>query len=185
MNSPSPSPSASPAPSPRTKALWKLNGISPTTVPHSRPTSSSPSVTYIPPLIDGACGTTPNTRRPFAQQLQHEISQAARLLPTLIVGAAVARASIFEAAQHVALALLECCILALTIPLWLVLPGVFFAIWLGCCSALILAVSSSLNGGRRARGQIIQTPSPSADGWMMGQENDDEQWFFVGGLGIR
>lgn len=70
------------------------------------------------------------------------------------------------------------------VPLWLALPGALFAVWLGGCGALVMAMSWSLNG-RGARREIIQTPSPAADGWMMGQENDDEQWFFVGGLGMR
>lgn len=178
-------PSQSPDGSPRSNTVWKLNGA------HASPASTSdqrhmlsPSITYIPPLIDGACGTTPSSQRSIAQQLQNDVSQAARLLPSFVHGALTARMDIVEVVQHVGLALLETCMLVSAIPLCLCLPGALYATWLGCCSALVLGMSWSLNG-RGARGDIVRSPSPAADGWMMGQEIDDERWFFVGGLGTR
>lgn len=176
------SPSRSPTGSPRSKALSKLNG-SPSSSSRQRQVPS-PSITYIPPLIDGACGTTPNYQRSIAQQLQNDVSHAARLLPSLLHCAVTTRMDAVEVIQHAALALLETWMLVSAIPLSLALPGALFAAWIGCCSALILGMSWSLNG-RGARRDIIRSPSPAADGWMMGQEIDDERWFFVAGLGTR
>lgn len=143
-----------------------------------------PSIVYIPPLIDGACGTTPNSQRPLFKQLRNELSQAAHLLPKLLHGAVIARMDTVEVIQHVGLALLEGCMLVSAVPLYLALPGAIFAAWLAGCGTLIWAMSWFLNGGG-AQDLVIKSPSPAADGWMMGQENDDEQWFFAAGLGTR
>lgn len=178
----SPSPSPSPTGSPRAQALWKLNGLHKSYSQQKR--TPPPAITFIPPLIDGACGTTPNARRSVLHQLQVEVSQATRFLPKLLWAAATSRTSVFEAVQHVALALIECCVLVSIVPLWLVLPGALFTMWLALCGALIMLMSWSLNANGTP-GELIQTPSPVADGWMMGQENDDEQWLFVGGIGTR
>lgn len=148
--------------------------------------TSSPSITYIPNLIDGAYGTMPHSQRAVLQRLSNDLSSAARLLPALAQAAVVARVNIAEMIQHVGLALLEMYILVSAVPLWLCCPGAVFAAWLGCCSALVMGASWSLNGGRGAtRGFIVRSPSPAADGWMMRQDADDERWFFVGGMGMR
>lgn len=153
-----------------------------------------PSIVYIPPLIDGACGTTPNFSRRSTPlgQLRDELSRAAHLLPQLLHGAAVSSRTLgaVEAIQHVALALVEAAMLAAAVPLWLALPGALFAAWLAGCAALVWAMAWFLNGGGGgggARGdRVVRSPSPAAaHGWMMGQENDDEQWFFAAGLGTR
>lgn len=86
--------------------------------------------------------------------------------------------------QHAGLALFETYMLVFTIPLWLCLPGALFAVWMACCSALILGMGWSLNR-RNARGEVLRSPSPTADGWMIGQEIEDERWFFVAGMGTR
>lgn len=147
---------------------------------------AAPSVTYIPQLIDGACGTMPHSQRSVLQRLRADLSSAARLLPALVQAALVARVSILEMVQHLGLALLEAAMLVSVVPLWLFCPGVVFLLWLGGCSALVMGASWSLNGGRGAtRGRIVRAPSPAADGWLMGQDVDDERWFFVGGMGVR
>lgn len=176
------SPSRSPDGSPRSKALSKLTGTAASTSGQKQ--QAAPSITYIPPLIDGACGTTLNSQRSITQQLQNDVSYSTRLLPALIHGGITAKMNLVEMIQHIGLALLETYMLVSVIPLWLVLPGALFAAWLGCCSALIMGMSWSLNA-HGTRGETIRSPSPAADGWMMGQETDDERWFYVGGMGAR
>ncbi|KAJ4393530.1 hypothetical protein N0V93_002742 [Gnomoniopsis smithogilvyi] len=180
------SPSGSPSTSPKNRSISKFKGPAPPTSNHQEEHRyvGSPNITYIPPLIDGACGTTPNSRRSVVQQLRNDVSLLISLLPSLIHGALISRMNVFEMVQHVGLALLELYMLISAIPLWLTLPGALFAAWVGCCSALIVGMSWSLNG-RGIRGEVIRSPSPAAaDGWMMGQEVDDEQWLFIGGLGM-
>lgn len=162
--------------------------------------TSSPSITYIPQLIDGACGTMPYSQRSVLQRLSTDLSTTIRLLPTFIQAAIVARVRLWEMAQHVVLALLEISILVSVIPLWLCLPGVVFLGWTGCCCALVMGASWSLNGGRGAvaRGVLMRSAPPSetpaAVGLgitrrgAMGHEkggDDDERWFYVGGMGLR
>lgn len=181
------SPSGSPSTSPKNRSISKFKGPTSPISEHQQEHRyvGSPNITYIPPLIDGACGTRPNSRRSVTQQLREDVSQAISLLPSLIHGAFTSRMDISEMIQHICLALLELYMLISAIPLWLTLPGALFAAWVGCCSALVMGMSWSLNG-RGIRGKVIRSPSPTAaDGWMMGQEVDDEQWFFIGGIGMR
>lgn len=188
------SPSGSPSTSPKTRTVSKFKGPTTSTLEQNQQQQQqqrrqrhvgSPSITYIPPLIDGACGTTPYSRRSVIQQLSNDVSQTIGLLPSLLHGAVVSRVDNLEMIQHIGLALLEMYMLMSVIPLWLTLPGALFAAWVGCCSALVVGMTWSLNG-RGLRGEVIRSPSPAAaDGWMMGQEVDDEQWFFMGGMGIR
>lgn len=182
------SPSGSPSTSPKSRALAKLNGTttsSSTLEQRDQKSVGPPTITYIPPLIDGACGTTLNAQRSVIQQLRRNVSHAIGLLPSLVHGAVVARMNGYEMIQHMSLALLEVYILVSAVPLWLALPGALFAAWAGCCSALVMGMSWSLNG-HGLRGEVLRSSSPAAaDGWMMGQEVDDEQWFFIGGMGTR
>lgn len=181
------SPSGSPSTSPKDKSISKFKGPASPPPDHQKEPRyvGSPNITYIPPLIDGACGTTPNSRRSVTRQLRNDVSQVIGLLPSLIHGALMSRVGILELIQHVGLALLELYMFASAIPLWLTLPGALFAAWAGCCGALVIGMSWSLNG-RGIRGGMIRSTSPAAaDGWMMGQEVDDEQWFFIGGIGMR
>lgn len=180
------SPSGSTNSSPKNKTLSRFNGPATSSSDQQRrPLAGSPNITYIPPLIDGACGTTLYSQRSITQRMRNNASQAIRLLPSLVYGAIVARMEIAEMIQHIGLALLEIYMLVSAVPLWLALPGALFTAWVGCCSALIMGMSWSLNG-QGPTGEVIRSPSPAAtDGWMMGQEADDEQWFFIGGLGTR
>lgn len=182
------SPSGSPSTSPKNRATSKFKGPAPSTSDHQQQEPryiGSPNITFIPPLIDGACGTTPNSRRSLIWQLRNDVSQLFGLLPALVHGAIVSRVDTPEMIQQFGLALLEIYMIISAIPLWVTLPGALFAAWVGCCGALVMGMSWSLNG-RGIRGEIIRSPSPAAaDGWMMGQEVDDEQWFFIGGIGMR
>lgn len=90
-----------------------------------------------------------------------------------------------EVVQHAGLALMEMYMLLAMVPLGVMFPGALFMVWMGCCGALVMGMSWSLNGGG-ARGQVLRAACPAAaDGWMMGQEIEDERWIFVGGMGTR
>lgn len=165
--------------------------VSPTTTPHKtklKPavaaTTSSP-VTYIPPLRDGACGTTPRAQQPIWSVVRHEALQMLRMMPTLCWAMLVQRkhASWADAAAmalHTALASLELGILMTAVPLWLILPGVIFALWACVCAGMVAAICWMLNGRERMHQCAI-----GAEGWMMGQETEDEKWMFLGGMGMR
>ncbi|KAK2599743.1 hypothetical protein N8I77_011473 [Diaporthe amygdali] len=77
--------------------------------------------------------------------------------------------------------MVEMCVLTWTVPLWACLTGVLFAAWMGCCMFVIMGMVWMLNG-RRSGGHMIR--STVAGDWMMGQDMEDERWFFVGGMGM-
>ncbi|KAL8359403.1 hypothetical protein RB601_007868 [Gaeumannomyces tritici] len=54
---------------------------------HHPASSPSPPVTYIPPLIDGACGTVPHAQRPPARALEADARTLLWLLPDLALTA--------------------------------------------------------------------------------------------------
>ncbi|EAQ84755.1 hypothetical protein CHGG_08769 [Chaetomium globosum CBS 148.51] len=47
------------------------------------PTPTPTPLTYIPPLLDGASGTTPHAQHPLLTTLHHELTQTLPILPTL------------------------------------------------------------------------------------------------------
>ncbi|KUI69438.1 hypothetical protein VM1G_05366 [Cytospora mali] len=147
-----------------------------------------PSVTYVPPLIDGACRTTVNLQRSVIDQLRNDMSTVILLLPSFIQGVvpsewrSLSRMEIIEIVQHTSLALLEMYMLVWAPPLWLCLPGVFFALWLGCCMVVVMILSRILN--RRVASESTVRSSPAGEGWMMGPDADDERWFFISGMGM-
>jgi hypothetical protein len=144
-----------------------------------------PSVTYIPSLIDGASGTMPNScQRSTVQQMRSDLSNVVGLLPTLLRGAATSEVDTLDLLQHTALALFEIVVIVSVVPLLLSLPGVLAAVWLGCCWVLVVALSWQLNRNG-ANGQVLCAKAPSADGWTIGHDIDDERWFFASGIGTR
>ncbi|KAI3395181.1 hypothetical protein diail_1675 [Diaporthe ilicicola] len=175
------SPLDSPTGSPRSGFSSRLtNGV------HSSAQGQMPlAVTFIPSLIDGACGTLPNPRRSAMERMRGDLSHAIALLPDMLRAAAPRRWSsrreIIEMAQHACLAMIEMCVLTCAVPLWACLPGVLFAAWLGCCISVIMGMVWMLNGRRSGRQMVRST---AAVDWMMGQEMEDEQWFFIGGMGM-
>lgn len=178
------SPLDSPAVSPRGGYSSKLtNGMS-TSSPGQMPLG----VTFIPSLIDGACGTLPSPQRSAMERMRGDMSRALALLPDMIRASmprrwiSISRMEMMEMAQHACLAMLETCFLACIVPLWACLPGLVLAIWMGCCMSVIMGMAWMLNG-RRSAGQMIR--STAAGDWMMGQDMEDERWFFVGGMGMR
>lgn len=81
---------------------------------------------------------------------------------------------------HTMLACMEMCMMVAAVPLWLMLPGAMFAMWTCLCAAMVMSMCWMLNG----RDQMHQCAA-SSEGWMMGQEGEDEKWLFLGGMGMR
>ncbi|KAL1843120.1 hypothetical protein VTJ49DRAFT_3067 [Mycothermus thermophilus] len=122
------------------------NGYQTKMMPSSMPMSSSSAqmarVTYIPPLRDGACGTTPRSQRPMGMVMREEMMHTMKLVHKLawdmgmrMGGMAMSQswADRGNLAMRVMLACLEACMLVAAVPLWLVLPGGMFAAWMGVC----------------------------------------------------
>lgn len=169
------SPAASPVASPRIGAPAR-----------PQPQASS-SVMYVPPLIDGACGTLPNAQQPALALMRRDVRAAARMLPGLMraVWGSETRSwrcwsDVRMMALHGMLLVLESYMLLFAAPLFLGLPGVMFVTWLAGCMAMVMGLSHLLNGS-----DVVLSCKAGTDGWMMGQETDDERWFFVGGMAQR
>ena len=159
--------------------------IANTKIPGTMPPAAPSPVTYIPPLRDGACGTTPRSQQPLWSVMRQEAAQMVRMIPTLCWAMFVNRrptswAETVEMMFHIALACLEMGIVLTAVPLWFMLPGVLFAAWSCVCAAAVMAVCWTING----KGQMYQCNAGS-EGWMMGQEAEDEKWLFLGGMGMR
>jgi hypothetical protein len=108
-----------------------------------------------------------------------------RMMPTLCWAMLVQRkptswADTAAMLLHVVLACLEMGIMLMAVPLWFLLPGIVFAAW-GCvCAGMVMGMCWMVNG----REQMYQCNAGS-EGWIMGQEAEDEKWLFVGGMGMR
>ncbi|KXX73078.1 hypothetical protein MMYC01_205654 [Madurella mycetomatis] len=146
------------------------------------PKTAAP-VTYIPPLRDGACGTTPRSQQPIWTVVRLELLQMLGMMPTLCWAMLIQRKHVSWAdtaamVVHTMLTCLEMGMMLTAVPLWLMLPGVAFAAWVCVCAGAVMALCWMLNG----KEQMHQCATAS-DGWMMGQETDDEKWVFLGGMG--
>lgn len=182
------SPLDSPAASPRSGFSSRLTNGASSPGPGPGQGHMPLAVTFIPSLIDGACGTLPSPRRSAMERMRGDMSHAVALLPDLLRAAAprrwgsVSRIEMLEMAQHACLAMLEMCVLACAVPLWACLPGVLFAAWVACCVSVMVGMVWMLNGRGPGRQMVRST---AAGDWMMGQEMEDERWFFIGGMGMR
>jgi hypothetical protein len=117
--------------------------------------------------------------------MRQELVQMLRVMPTLCWALLVQRrpSSWDETAGmalHVMLACLEMGIMLTALPLWFMLPGVLFAAWACVCAGVLTAMCWTING----KEQMYQCNAGS-EGWMMGQEAEDEKWLFIGGMGMR
>jgi hypothetical protein len=146
-------------------------------------------MTYIPPLIDGACGTVLRAEQPTAMLFWEDAKAMVRAGPAfsrslwnqvLCSGNNMSWADMTDVCVHVTLTLLELTMMVNFIPVFLFLPGFFFVVWLGFCLMLIAGLSRIVNGKNR----VIRCAAGS-DGWMMGQESEDERWIYVGGMDLR
>jgi hypothetical protein len=141
--------------------------------------NQSAAITYIPDLVDGACGTIPRSLSPPLSSLRKDASAMLRMATTLLWTAwadffawrpKTWWAGVFDAWVHMTLAVVEMYILIATLPLWLAFPGALIAAWLTCCTCVVFTLSWLLNGRKR-----VMRCAAGSDGWMMGQEAEDEK----------
>lgn len=171
---------------------WLSSGLSsPSLSPRAASPAKAerPSVVYIPPLIDGACGTTPRAQQPPLSLLREDASALMHMVPQLCGalwtefvanGGTMSWADRMDILSHVALVVIEVYVLVAVLPFWAILPGLIFAAWLCGCVSLVLSLSWMLHG----KHQVVRCTAGS-EGRMMGQEAEDERWIVVEGMGIR
>lgn len=151
--------------------------------------ASPPSVVYIPPLVDGACGTALRAQQSALRLLRDDASAMMRMMPRMsralwtefvANGGTMSWADRMDILIHIALVAIELYMLVAVLPLWFALPGILFCTWFCGCAGLVLALSWKLNVKHH-----VDRCSAGTAGWMMGQETDDERWIVIEGMGIR
>lgn len=170
-----------------------LGASSPTTA--RTKTQQPPPISYIPPLIDGACGTVPQgasqgsampTLKADAQILASMGATLARdLYRTLMFHRReLSWHDIVEVMLQTGLCAFEAYILGAALPLWLCLPGTFFVGWSVFCAGVVMGTCSFLN----KKEKVLRQAAPSgSDAWGAAQGGavGEERWIYVGGLGVR
>lgn len=117
--------------------------------------------------------------------MRQEIAQMMQMMPTICWAMLTQRkhmswADMGDMMIQTVLACMEMCMMAAAVPFWLMLPGVMFAMWMGLCAAMVVSMCWMLNGKEQ-----MHRCSAGSEGWMMGQEGEDEKWMFLGGMGTR
>lgn len=146
---------------------------------------SSAPLTYIPPLCDGACGTTPRSQVPMMEMMMQDMITMVRMMPTICWAMVMQRrhmswADMGHMMMQIMLACMEMCMMVCAVPMYMMLPGAMFAMWVSACCMMCMAMCWMLNGKEMMHQCVVGSKS-----WMMGQESDDEKWMFMGGMGMR
>lgn len=166
------------------------NGMMMTNGNNMKTTSMSSPVTYLPPLCDGASGTTPRSQMPAMAMLRHETSQMLATMPSLCWAMLTQHrhmswADMGDMMMHTVLACMEMATMAAALPLCMMLPGAMFMTWMTVCAGAVMAMCWMLNG----REQMHHcSAGAGAEGLMMdhdAQQHADEKWMFIGGMGMR
>ncbi|KAK4175094.1 hypothetical protein QBC36DRAFT_302279 [Triangularia setosa] len=140
-------------------------------------------VTYIPPLCDSACGTTPRSQQPMWSMMWQEMMQMMRMMPSMCWAMLIQRkhmswADVGDIMIHTMLTCMEMCMMVMAIPLWMMMPGAMFAMWMCICTLVVMGMCWMLNDKEQMHMYAMES-----EGWMMGQEMDNEKWMFMGGMG--
>ncbi|KAF6838336.1 hypothetical protein CPLU01_02448 [Colletotrichum plurivorum] len=145
-----------------------------------------PSVTYIPPLIDGACGTVPLTQKPTLKLLHDDLREMWHMMPGLMASlrlhvanhrAHLSKSHLKDIIIQLSLAIVEVGMITLALPLFTILPGLLFVVWLGISMSLVLGLSWLMNGN-----DIIVSCDEFGNTTAEAEE-DEEKWLFLGGMG--
>ncbi|KAL2757229.1 hypothetical protein ACRALDRAFT_1067873 [Sodiomyces alcalophilus JCM 7366] len=146
------------------------------------PSSTTP-VTYIPSLIDGACGTLPAEQRPALSLLSEDLKEIWAIIPQITTGLRRNWRSNYDLVIRLRdfvlqfwLSVVEVAILALVVPLWMMLPGVVFLVWFCFSISFVLAVSSFLNGTE------VVVNCDGSGSRTMEPDIEEQRWVFVGGI---
>ncbi|OIW24656.1 hypothetical protein CONLIGDRAFT_636786 [Coniochaeta ligniaria NRRL 30616] len=149
-------------------------------------TAPSSPLAYIPPLIDGACGTVLRAEQPTMSLLRDDARVMMGMMTTMFTALwtelmcharRMSWADMGDVLIHVGLAVMELHMVVAAVPLFLIMPGAVSALWCTACAMMIMGFARILNGKSR----VIRCMAGS-DGWMMGQEAEDEKWIYVGGM---
>ncbi|KAK3991511.1 hypothetical protein QBC44DRAFT_286720 [Cladorrhinum sp. PSN332] len=172
-----------PPSSPRTM----MGSSSPTMMtPPPAPGMKSAAMTYIPPLCDGACGTVPRSQQSMLSLMRQEMMGMVKMMPNMCWARLTQRkhmswADMGHMMMHTMLTCMEMAVMAMAVPMWMMLPGAMFAMWMGCCAMMVMAMCWMLNGKEQMH---MCNPESSSENWMMGQDMENEKWMFMGGMGV-
>ena len=159
----------------------------------SSPTkTNTPNVTYIPPLIDGACGTLSRSQRSMLTQLRSDLKTTWQILPSVTQATWQNTTSQWRASSWIdridtifelVLSVAEVLFVLLAVPLWLCLPGILFCGWAASYASCLVGFAWMWQRSLRATKTI--KCAEGSKSWMMGHEAEDERWIYVSGLGQR
>ncbi|KAK4225752.1 hypothetical protein QBC38DRAFT_394830 [Podospora fimiseda] len=145
---------------------------------------NSAPMTYIPPLSDGACGTVPRSQHSMWSMMGQEMMSMMKMMPDMCRAMLTQRkhmswADMGHMMTHTMLTCMEIGMMIMAVPMWMMLPGAMFAMWMGCCATLVMAMCWILNGKEQ-----MHMCSLRSENMMMGQGMDNEKWMFMGGMGM-
>lgn len=148
---------------------------------------NSAPMAYIPPLCDGACGTVPRSQQPMWAMMRQEMMCMMRMMPNMCWAMLTQRnhmswADMGDTTMHMLLTCMEMCMMVMAVPVWMMLPGAMFAMWIGCCAMMVMAMCWMMNGKEQMH---MCNMDSSSEGWMTGQDMENEKWIFMGGMGMR
>ncbi|KAK4165654.1 hypothetical protein QBC43DRAFT_234986 [Cladorrhinum sp. PSN259] len=147
----------------------------------------SAPMTYIPPLCDGACGTVPRSQQQSMwSMMREEMMCMVKMMPNICWAMLTQRkhmswADMGHMMMHTMLTCMEILMMVMAVPMWMMLPGAMFAMWMGCCAMMVMAMCWMLNGKDQMH---MSSPESASEGWMMGQDMENEKWIFMGGMGM-
>ncbi|KAG7119509.1 hypothetical protein HYQ45_009847 [Verticillium longisporum] len=156
-------------------------------LPSSTGKQPCPPVTYIPALIDGACGTLPLAQKPIVDLMRENLQDLWAMAPDLwatLRGSLIRRpgermsgAQMKDAVVQTCLSVIEVGMLLSVVPVWLFMPGIVFASWAAMSLTVVFGLSWLLNEDG------VTISCDGSDSWATDSETHDERWFFVSGIG--
>jgi len=153
------------------------------------PLSSSSSVTFIPAMMDGTCGTSPALQRMSPMQMlmmdMKIMAQNMICIPEMI-GSMMTTDNMMETmgswtmvrdtCLQTMLCVAEMCMLCLALPCFMMMPGMAFMCMCMMCAAVIMMMCWPMNGE-----QIMRC---AAQGQMM-DSYPEERWVCINGAMTR
>jgi len=166
--------------------LKSMNSSSPSPLP------SNSSVTFIPAILDGSCGTSPTMQRMSSTQMivmdikvmAHNMICFPEMIGSLITVDKMT--SVFgswinlrDICLQMLLCVMEMCMVAMVIPCFLAMPGIAFLTMCCLCAFAISLICWPMNGEQVmrcvAKGQVMDSQVQYAD----------EKWVYINGAMTR
>ena len=152
--------------------------------------SVSSMVNFIPAQIDGLCGTMPAYHKQAASRLLwgdlRVLIQNMRCLPAMVMATCSTKvlrsllknpADVRDTILQLCLASIHICVLVISVPAFLTLPGLLFTGFMNGIWALTLAMTWPLSGPRVFTSEREKAP--------MTDDFSDERWIYVNGMMCR